>query len=208
MKIYRELGMRQATAWFLMQRIREGFVEGSPLSLPGPVEADETYIGGKRKNMRRKQRKELHGRGAVGKTAVIGAKDRATNWAPARSVQSTDAETLQGFIDEHARPEAHILTDDAKAYHGLPYVHETVNHSAGEYVRDKVIHTNGMESFWSLLKRGYHGTFHHLSEKHLDRYVAESAGRHNVREFDTTAQIRALARGMIGKRLTYRDLIA
>ena len=205
MKLYREVGIRQATAWFLMQRIREGFDMGAGMPFPGPVEVDETYIGGKRKNMSKAKRKALTGRGAVGKTAVVGAKDRATNRVAARPVEATDAPTLQGFIGEHAAPGATIYTDEASAYQGMPFEHEAVTHSVGEYVRGQA-HTNGMESFWSMLKRGYHGTFHHLSEKHLGRYVREFAGRHNVRDLDTIAQMSMLVRGMVGKRLRYVDL--
>ena len=208
MKLYREVGIRQATAWFLMQRIREGFTDGENQPFPGPVEADETYIGGKRKkNMPKAKRKTLTGRGAVGKVAVAGVKDRATNRVVARSVPATDKPTLQGFVAQHAAPDAKVFTDDASAYEGLPFDHEAVCHSAGEYVRG-MAHTNGIESFWSMLKRGYQGTYHHLSEKHLDRYVAEFAGRHNVREFDTITQMSQLAKGMVGKRLTYRELVA
>ena len=90
----------------------------------------------------------------------------------------------------------------------MPFAHEAVNHGAGEYVRGEA-HTNGVESFWSMLKRGYQGgTYHKMSPKHLDRYVAEFAGRHNVRDLDTAAQMSELARGMVGKRLRYRDLVA
>ena len=99
-----------------------------------------------------------------------------------------------------------VYTDESKSYSGLPN-HESVVHSRGEYVRDDC-HTNGIESFWSLFKRGYHGTFHHLSEKHLDRYVREFTGRNNIRDLDTIDQMATLARGFVGKHLTYKELIA
>ena len=207
MKLYREIGIRQGTAWFLMQRIREGFMEGQHKPFPGPVEADETFIGGKRKNMPRSKRVKLTGRGGVGKTAVAGIKDRDSNRIVARPVEGTDKETLQGFVAEHTDPGAKVFTDEATAYKGMPFDREAVCHSVGEYVRGQA-HTNGMESFWSLLKRGYQGTFHHMSEKHLSRYVREFAGRHNIRELDTADQMSALARGMVGKKLRYTDLIA
>ena len=89
----------------------------------------------------------------------------------------------------------------------MPFDHEAVNHSVSEYVRDQA-HTNGIESFWAMLKRGYHGTYHHMSAKHLDRYVGEFAGRHSAREADTIDQIASIAQGMVGKRLMYRDLAA
>ena len=87
------------------------------------------------------------------------------------------------------------------------YTHEAVNHSVGEYVRG-MAHTNGIESFWAMLKRGYQGTYHHMSSKHLDRYVTEFEGRHNVRHADTIDQMTGIAAGMVGKRLRYHDLVA
>ena len=98
-----------------------------------------------------------------------------------------------------------IYTDDHRSYLGLPYDHETVNHSVGEYVREQA-HTNGIESFWAMLKRGYDGTYHKMSEKHLGRYVAEFAGRHNVRELDTIDQMKFVAKGFTGKKLPYKVL--
>ena len=206
MKLHRDLGISQKTAWHLAHRIRDAWkAKGEPFV--GPVEADETYIGGKRKNMPRSKRKALTGRGPVGKAVVAGAKDRDSNRIAARSVQATDAPTLQGFVGEHAALGAKVYTDDAYAYRGMSFEHEAVNHYAGEYVRG-MAHTNGIESFWSMLKRGYHGTFHHFSEKHLDRYVVEFAGRRNDREADTIDQMAHIAQGMVGKRLRFRDLIA
>ena len=177
----------------------------------GPVEADETYIGGKRKNVSNAKRKELAGtgRGAVGKTAVVGAKDRASNKVAARPVPATSSPHVAGFVAERTASGATVYTDEAAAYNALKpwFDHEAVNHSAGEYVRGQA-HTNGMESFWSMLKRGYHGTYHHMSPKHLDRYIAEFSGRHNVREADTVDQMGNLVAASVGKRLMYRDLIA
>ena len=204
MKLHRDLEITQKSAWHLAHRLRKTFESGNPL-FAGPVEVDETYMGGKRKNMPKSKRAKLTGRGAVGKTAVVGAKDRETGKVVARPVEATDAETLHGFIGDHTDPSATVYTDDAAAYNGLPFDHESVNHSAGEYVR-MMAHTNGIESFWSMLKRGYQGTFHHMSEKHLDRYVTEFAGRHNVRDADTLDQMRSVVKGMIGKELTYRQL--
>ncbi|MXW46341.1 MAG: IS1595 family transposase [Gammaproteobacteria bacterium] len=205
MKVYRELGITQKTAWFLTQRIREGFMKGTK-SMVGPVEVDETYVGGKRGNMHASRRKKFEGRGTVGKTAVVGVKDRDSNTVTAKVVRNTDAETLQGFVVDNAEPDAMVYTDDAKAYKGLPN-HETVSHSVGEYVREQA-HTNGIESFWATMKRGYKGIYHKMSPKHLDRYVKEFAGRHNVRDADTLEQIAVLSGGLVGARLRYKDLIA
>ena len=181
MKLHRDLEICQKSAWYLAHRLRESWkVDGGDM-FAGPVEIDETHLGGKRKNMPKAKRKLLKGRGAVGKTVVAGAKDRATNQVVARSVPAANSETLQGFVREHVAPEAKVYTDDHGAYKGMPFEHEAVNHSVGEYVRG-MASTNGIESFWSMLKRGYQGTFHHFSEKHTDRYVTEFAGRHNDRK--------------------------
>ncbi|MDE0380462.1 MAG: IS1595 family transposase [Rhodospirillales bacterium] len=209
MKLHRDLGVSQKTAWHLAHRIRESWKNDAHPPFIGPVEADETYVGGKRKNMPKSKRQGLKGRGAVGKTAVAGVKDRQTRRVTAEVVQHTDGATLVGFVHQHTMPGGTVFTDEAHAYKGLKhfYHHEAVNHGVGEYVRGQAS-TNGMESFWSMLKRGYQGTFHHMSEKHLDRYVTEFSGRHNDREADTIDQMAGIAKGMVGKRLKYRDLTA
>ena len=204
MKLHRDLEITQKSAWHLAHRLRKAFEGGEPL-FTGPVEADETYIGGKRKNMPKSKRAALTGRGAVGKAIVVGTKDRETNKVAARAVENTDGQTLKGFIGEKTAPGAKVFTDEASGYQGMDFDHEAVNHSAGEYVRG-MAHTNGIESFWSMLKRGYQGTFHHFSEKHLDRYVGEFAGHHNIRVKDTEDQMGHLAKEMAGKRLRYHDL--
>ena len=206
MKLHRDLGITQKSAWYLAHRLRKAF-EPNNGPFAGPVEADETYVGGKRKNMPKAKRNKLKGRGSVGKTAVVGAKDRATNAVSATVVGNTDAKTLQGFVGERAAKGATVYTDDHGGYQGMPFKHETVKHSISEYV-DGMAHTNGIESFWSLLKRGYHGTYHHMSEKHLNSYVQEFAGRHNIRDDHTVDQMTSVVLGMNGKRLKYRDLIA
>ena len=123
-----------------------------------------------------------------------------------KAVQSTDKETLQGFVKDHADLQATVYTDDASAYETLPFEHESVKHSVSEYVRGQA-HTNGVESFWSILKRGYYGTFREFSSKHLDRYVQEFSGHHNLREQDTIDMLGAVVLGMDGKRLKYDELI-
>ena len=208
MKLHRDLEITQKSAWHLAHRIRKAFEVGNPL-FNGPVEADETYIGGKRKNMPKAKRAALTGRGAVGKAAVVGVKDRETNQVVARHVEKTDAQHLAGHVASHTWAGRTAYTDECTAYNALNYhfKHEAVNHSAREYVRG-MAHTNGIESFWSMLKRGYQGTYHNMSPKHLDRYVSEFAGRHNMRDYDTADQMGHLAKKMIGKRLKFKDLIA
>ncbi len=208
MKLHRDLGVSQKAAWFMLHRIREAWAEkDDEPRMRGPVEVDETYFGGRKANMSVTKRATMQGRGPVGKTAVIGMKDRASNQVRARRVERTDAETLQGFIVEHADAFTHVYTDDATAYRGLPFHHETVQHSVKQYVRGKA-HTNGVESFWSMLKRSHKGTFHKISPKHLNRYVQEFTAKHNMRESDTLAQMRDTVARLVGRNLLYRDLIA
>ena len=208
MKLHRELGVTQKTAWFMSHRLREMF-DCNPELLSGPVEVDETYIGGKRKNMSNAKRRELAkaGRGAVGKTAVVGIKDRKTKHVKAQVTKSTNKKTLQKFVTDNVSSGAIVYTDEAAAYKGIPFRHETVNHGVSEYVNG-MAHTNGIESFWAMLKRGYQGTYHKMSPKHLQRYVTEFAGRHNIRDEDTIDQMMIAVQGMERKRLRYQDLIA
>lgn len=206
MKLHRELGIGQKAAWFMLARLRKAYeVEVGPFA--GPVEFDESYFGGKRRNMSEAKRAKLEGRGVSGKTAVVGAKDRNSNQVAAKVVRHTDKPTLQGFVLRHAEQGAVIYTDEARAYEGLPFAHKAVTHSVGQFVNG-MAHTNGIESFWSMLKRGYYGVYHKISPKHLGRYTAEFAGRHNARGLDTIDQMRLSVRGMEHKGLRYRELIS
>ena len=203
MKLHRDLGITQKSAWHLAHRIRKTF-EAQGGMFAGPVEVDESYFGG-REGSKHASKKLNAGRGTVGKTAVVGVKDRASNRVAAKVVEDTRRDTLLDFVDGNTQPGAKVYSDEAAAYEAI-LDHEAVRHGVGEYVRDQV-HINGMESFWSTMKRAHKGVYHKMSPKHLERYVKEFAGRHNFRTEDTLAQMALVARGLIGERLRYGDLI-
>ena len=205
MKLHRDLGVTQRTAWYMLHRIRKAYDTVNDV-FAGEVEVDETFVGGLegRKHARKKLRM---GRGTVGKTVVAGLRQRGTNQVTARVVQGTDRQSIQGFVVRHTTSDTTVYTDQASAYKGLPRKHEVVAHSIGEYVREQV-HTNGIESFWAMLKRGYKGVYHKMSIKHLNRYISEYLGRHNRRQLDTHSQMADWVRCAHGKRLTYAELVA
>ena len=224
MHLSRRLGVTQQTAWHMAHKIRASFTDEAKRvfgfhRFDGPTEVDEAYIGGKESN-KHADKKLNAGRGAVGKTAIVGIKDRRTNQVHVEVVDDTTKQTLQDFVTEWTKDDTVVYTDEARAYIGLPREHHTIAHGKGEYVRYEVhvsdvgefiehqISTNGMESFWSLFKRGYVGTYHKMSAKHLHRYVTEFEGRHNSREFDTLEQMEGTVAGMAGKRLRWTDITA
>lgn len=204
MKLHRDLGITQKSAWHLTHRIRKALESNSGF-FTNPCEIDECYIGGLERN-KHGNKKQKAGRGAVGKSAVVGIKERKSNKVKAKVVEDTKRETLHDFVNENVADEAEKYTDENRSYRGLNN-HKRVNHSMGKWV-DEMAHTQGIESFWSMLKRGFHGTYHKMSHKHLQRYVDEFSGRHNIRNLDTIEQMQEMVRGMDGKRLKYKDLVA
>ena len=209
MKLANDLGITQKTAWFLAHRIRKAFEDQQEAKFVSDVEVDETYMGGKIGNMHKSKRPRLSSAGAQDKTPVIGVRERATGKVKAKVTNTVSSITLQNMIQESATEGSMVYTDQNRGYKNIVkknYRHSSVNHSAGEYIKG-MAHTNGVESFWSMLKRGHAGVYHKMSKKHLQRYIDEYVGRHNVRPLNTIEQIEITFKGMNGKRLKYRDLV-
>jgi transposase-like protein len=205
-EIARDLAVTQKTAWFLLHRIRLVMQSGSlEKKLCGTVEADETFVGGKAKNMHADRRaREIAGRGPVGKAIVMGLLERHGE-ARVKVVETRRKKDVQAEVRKHVEAGSNVYTDALKSYEGLAeYVHEFIDHTEA-YVRDAV-HTNGMENFWSLFKRALKGTYVSVEPFHLQSYADEQAFRFNNRKCDDVDRFRAMVSGIAGKRLTYADL--
>ena len=207
-QLAKQIGTTQKSAWFMLQRIREACGD-DPSQLAGIIEMDEVYIGGKEAS-KHDSKKTNRGRGSVGKTPVIAARERGGR-VKAEVVQSATGRKAVGFSYRHVQAGSTIHTDESAIYNrlnGLIFKHERINHSAGEYVRGNVT-TNGIESVFAVMKRGLHGVYHHASPKHLTRYVNEFTFRLNDAnvKVHTLARLNSLLDAAVGKRLTYERLI-
>jgi transposase-like protein len=205
----RDLGITQKSAWFMLHRVRKAQQTGSLMKLGAngaAVEVDETFIGGKSRNMHREVRaRKITGTGASGKVVVMGMLGRGGN-VKATVINNRDRATLHGNIIDNIAACAEVFTDELPAYSGLEenYNHKVVNH-AEEYTRGKV-HTNGMENFWSLLKRGLNGTYVSVQPYHLFRYLDEQTFRYNNRKGNGSERFKLALSQVGGKRLTYNEL--
>ena len=205
-EIHRALGVTQKTAWFMLHRIRLAQQGKHGGKLSGEVEVDETFIGGKARNMHRAKRgRVITGTGGKDKTVVMGMMERGGN-ARAFVVDNRRKKELQKRVREHVEAGAAIFSDELKSYDGLSadYQHAVINHAV-EYVNDNV-HTNSMENFWSLLKRGLHGTYVSVEPFHLFRYIDEQAFRFNKRKMTDAERFDIGLREIVGKRLSYAEL--
>jgi len=208
MQLAKEIGITQKSAWFVLQRLREA-CGNDPTVLQGIIEVDECYIGGKESNKHASKRKHL-GRGGVGKTAVIGMRERGGR-TKAMPISSVNAHTLQTAILDNVAKGSEIQTDEHTGYQGIErhFYHDMVNHKAGVYARLGVT-TNSIESVWAVMKRGLHGVYHHASPKHLARYVDEFTFRLNDANVKrhTLDRLDSFITATSGRRITYARLTA
>ena len=195
-QLAKRLGVTQKTAWYLGHRIRYALEKGDLEVFDGPVEVDETWIGGRARNQPMERKRRMR------KIPVVGMLDHATGSIRLQPVRAANKRILQGFVYANTRWTSEVFTDEASVYRGLARRHSTVNHSAGEYGL-----TNRIESVWALIKRGYMGNYHKMSEKHLLLYMMEFEGRHNFRSYDDLEKMELVVQGGDGKRMRYVDLI-
>jgi transposase-like protein len=209
LQLGRDLGIPQKTAWFLAHRIREVFIDKAPELLTGTVEIDETYIGGKSAH---KHKGKKTGTGTQGKTPVVGMVERGGN-IKTFVIPDLSKVYLAGLIKQHIQKGITISTDEYSPYVALKinYNHITVNHSKDEFVKvtkKGKAHTQTIDGYWSLLKRGIIGIYHQISPKHLHRYCNEFSYRYNTRKLIDCNRFEQIIKRVNGKRLTYAMLIS
>lgn len=187
MKLHRDRGNTQKRAWLMVEKIRETLDDKTHEWFDSQVEVDKTYLGGKEET-NNKSKKLNTARGTIGKTAVLGVKERDTNKVSVSSLDVTDSFNSKRHISDSAKPEAMPYTESVSAIEGVNEKHKTVNDFVGQYVEQKA-HTSGIENYLTLLKRGYFGIIHKISVKHLVRHLNEFAGRHNIRSQKIIAQM-------------------
>jgi len=205
LELHRSLGITQKSAWFLLHRIRKAMQDGSLNKLSGHVEVDETYIGGKARNMHISKRKHLGSRD-TGKIAVMGLLERHGE-VRTMVIEGTKRRMLHGRVSEHVEAGACVYTDALRSYNELDqeFTHKVINH-AERYV-DGIVHTNGIENFWSLLKRAIRGTYVAVEPFHLFRYLDEQTFRFNTPKGTDADRFVKAAAALTGRRLTYAELI-
>jgi hypothetical protein len=210
-ELARAIGVTQKTAWFMLHRIRLAMQTGSFVKSGGEFEADETFVGGRAKNMSATRRaKSIPGSGVAGKQVVMGVLKRGTEAEPSKAVAAhipnRKKAQVHAAVKAAAEPGSFLYTDSLMSYHGLAgeYVHQVVDHAV-EYVRENV-HTNGMENFWSLFKRALKGTYVSVEPFHLDAYVKEQTFRFNERKANDSSRFREVLSAVAGKRITYKEL--
>ena len=202
----RALGVTQKSTWFMLHRIRLAMQTGSFEKLSGTVEVDETYIGGLARNMHKSVKsRKITGTGGIDKSVVLGMIERGGR-VRATVVEDNTGRTLKRHVRESIEPGASVYTDQLKSYNGLDddYDHRTVDHAL-VYV-DGQVHTNFMENFWSVLKRGLHGTYISVEPFHLFRYIDERVFTFNMRDLDDYGRFETVLRLAAGRRLTYAEL--
>jgi transposase-like protein len=205
-EIHRALKVTQKTAWFMDHRIRLAMQSGTFEKVAGEFEVDESFIGGLARNMHKNKKAKITGTGGAGKAIVMGLLDRKTKKIRLRHVANTQRETLQGVVREYVEGGSYVYSDAWVAYNGLDreYIHQVIDH-AETYVNGN-IHTNGIENFWSLLKRGLKGTYISVEPFHLFRYLDEQAFRFNERKQNDGGRFISAMQGITGKRVTYEKL--